>query len=370
MKTAINLLFSFGILFGLGAQAQLADDTAFLDPKYSEIRPPADDSESPFFRDIGKTKNDVLEVVSYQSPVRAQGARGTCSIFSATSLLESLLIKNFELPNDVDLSEEWLEYVTHLDSAGEGSTSNKNFRALAGYGSVQETTWPYLGETWEDVNFSALSRSRCGHLQNYLQDICLVSHRDPRLISMDLVTLNKIDPEFLSIRKEASEFKAEYMDSVLSNPVQYVGTVSRIKNLLNKGVPVTLDLDFYYGAWNHREATALGVQRNMDHWAKGIVGYPAVGSLDREVSSQKPAGHSVVVVGYDDEMEIVVPTQMSNGKVENLKYKGVYFFKNSWGTSSFGVETKIEGRRFPGYGIITQKYANEFGGFYMMPLSQ
>jgi hypothetical protein len=37
--------------------------------------------------------------------------------------------------------------------------------------------------------------------------------------------------------------------------------------------------------------------------------------------------------------------------------KGFYIFKNSWGTTSFGVDNDYG----PGYGYISQRYVNEFG---------
>jgi hypothetical protein len=59
---------------------------------------------------------------------------------------------------------------------------------------------------------------------------------------------------------------------------------------------------------------------------------------------------------------------MADGSTKEFRYKGVYFIKNSWGATNFGVNTEIEGKTFPGYGIITQKYAEEFGGFYRLQL--
>lgn len=74
---------------------------------------------------------------------------------------------------------------------------------------------------------------------------------------------------------------------------------TEVKSLLDQGTPVTVDLNFYYGTWNHRLADSLGIPRNLDHWDKGVVGYPYAGSVDYINTKQEPAGHSVLIVGYD-----------------------------------------------------------------------
>ena len=59
---------------------------------------------------------------------------------------------------------------------------------------------------------------------------------------------------------------------------------------------------------------------------------------------------------------------MADGTTKKFTYKGVYYFKNSWGTSSFGRDFDIDGVNFPGYGMMVQKYAEEQGQFFQMPL--
>jgi hypothetical protein len=59
---------------------------------------------------------------------------------------------------------------------------------------------------------------------------------------------------------------------------------------------------------------------------------------------------------------------MKDGTTKKFTYKGVYYFKNSWGTSSFGRDFTIDGEKFPGYGMMVAKYAEEQGQFFQMPL--
>ena len=57
------------------------------------------------------TKSDTLAVIANQSAIKNQAARGSCSIFSAIALLESGLILEGKAAREIDLSEEWLQYL-------------------------------------------------------------------------------------------------------------------------------------------------------------------------------------------------------------------------------------------------------------------
>jgi len=59
---------------------------------------------------------------------------------------------------------------------------------------------------------------------------------------------------------------------------------------------------------------------------------------------------------------------MTDGTMKTFKLKGVYYFKNSWGTGSFGVDAMIDEVNRPGYGTMTQQYAQDFGSFYYFNL--
>lgn len=354
------------------AQAQVSSyepEGAYLDPQYPARESVVSDRRAlETIRKERPATSNILDVIAQQSSVRSQGARGTCSIFSATALLEGLLIKEFKVDQSVNLSEEWLQYITHINNTNTGSSSSSNFTAFSRYGTVSEETWPYVGQEWTELQFSTLSQQRCGHLMGLFQTLCLVAHKDTSLLNMAAPLLASLDMEFFNMRNEATAFKAEYLKSLNPTAVNYLSSEKQVKDLLSQNIPVTLDVDFYYGAWNHRKSTELGLTRNMENWGLGIVGYPEVGSLDREVSLQEPAGHSIVLVGYDDNATVKITTQMANGTLATNTYKGVYYFKNSWGTESFGINAKYKGTAIPGYGMITQKYAHEFGGFYRMPL--
>jgi hypothetical protein len=72
-------------------------------------------------------------------------------------------------------------------------------------------------------------------------------------------------------------------------------------------------------------------------------------------------------VGYDDEKVTKTKMLMDDGSTKEFSYKGVYYFKNSWGIKGSGRDFTLNGVSYPGYGMITQKYAHEHGRFFHYP---
>lgn len=347
----------------LSAAAFAQEDGAFLDPKYPNLVHPKKSS----LTTKSLPANDVKEVISYQTPVKSQAARGTCSIFSATAYLEGLLVKKGLFNNALDLSEEWLQYTAVRNRTSDGSSGWSNFAAIRDYGMPSEQTLPYIGEDWTEA-FNPLKDIRCGKLTGPAKTSCLIVHRDPKLLEMtDAQIMEKYsDKEFINARAEALAFKKKNLKFTSTSFMIY--DVSEVKALLQQGTPVVLEVDFYYGAWNHRKADEYGIGRNIDHWNKGIVTAPELGSMDYVESQKHPAGHSILVVGYDDNKIVTRTIKMQDGTSKKFTYKGVYYFKNSWGTTGFGSTFEVDGEQFPGYGMMVAKYAEEQGQFFKMPL--
>lgn len=371
VKIFINIILIIGwMLLARPAIAEI--DNAFLDSRYLDIRPPQK-SLPVGFANL-PTKSDVLKLASLQSPVKSQGARGTCSIFSAMAMYESLAIRQLGAPQNVDLSEEWLEYLIMRRQGSEGSGSSRNFSTLLMMSSPFEETLPYIGETWEEEGMyeGSLSSVRCLGLIGFKLKACLLGHYRPELMEASQEELlnsagSLYSPEFLKARVEAAQNLALFNQKLVRAGSAWVGRTDEVKRFLLAGEPLTLDVDFYYGAWNHRKATEKGIERNMQQWFGGIVGHPEPGSLDEKVSGEDPAGHSVLIVGYDDDVVIETEVPMQDGSVRKFSYMGVYYFKNSWGMDGFGRDTLIRGQAMPGYGMITQKYAESIGAFYRFP---
>lgn len=356
--------YSF-LLVGLLVLGNSALARDFLDPPYPKVEA-AFESLSITQRvllELPKSSNS-LKVISAMTPVKDQDERGTCSIFSSIALLEGLL-KITGLPGTergaVDLSEEWLEYTVVRKSYTDGSTSPANFKSFQSYGAVQESIMPYIGETWTLRSKTGLPAKRCGQVPKNLLRQCLLGHYDPRYLEASDEDLKRLDPQFLRARDQAKRIQPVLAAQFKSG---FIKSEAQVKAFLAAGIPLALDLDFFYGAWNHGDAPKYGISRDEAGYRRGLVGFPEPGSMDFSKSLSHPAGHSVVAVGYDDDYIIKTRQKMADGSVKTFTYKGVYFFKNSWGADHWGSQSVIQGYKVPGYGAITQAYAHQYGQFF------
>ncbi len=333
------------VLLVLISLTPVFSDTDFkLDPAPKNIRKILEKRtimklEFPIFDDAS-VRNDLDRAIANQTSVKSQGRRGTCSIFSATAELESLL--KIRTLKDLDLSENHLEFIvmTRIKSfPSEGSDTTWNVPAFQRHGAIYETDWPYENNSWE--NLSDLSdeeakkaEATCGSLTGAKKTGCLLSHLNP--------DDTRYDAKAKSVR---AEFELEKLVH------EGVYEESEIKKHLDQGHPLLLGIEFFYGAWNHRKMEEYKIgTRNMTDWENGIVSTPT--EKDMKISKEHPAGHSIVVIGYDDE-------------------KRVYYFKNSWGTESFGIKSDLLGTAgtTKGYGSISFDYAHNYGEFQYVGFS-
>ena len=321
------------------------------------------------------SKSPIQEVINLQTSVKSQKSRGTCTIFSTLGLFESLLIKNGLSNKEIDLSEEWLEYIAVTRQTDEGSTVNRNIKKLRFFGLVHEETWPYIGEKWfVGPETIPLAKERCWHLkigpqanEDFFQS-CLVGHRDPRLLRAEDQFVFDNDEEFYHIRQKAKDFKETHIFGKIQKRKSYKIKKQRARHLLSEGQAVIMGLKLYYGSWNHSKTDKFDIQkRDKKKWFNGVVTYPEPGSRDRLISGEKGGGHSLVIVGYDDEKIVTSKMLMEDGSWKEFTYKGVYYFKNSWGVKGFGKRFVFEGQPLPGYGMITYNYAHELGTFFELP---
>jgi hypothetical protein len=316
---------------------------------------------------------NVVELISAQTPVKNQGGISGCSIFSATGLLEYKLRQAGMADGGVNLSEQWLLYVTAAQKGIVGVTSIENITALNKHGYVAEDVWPTAQIPWNDLGLLTIgSFFKCGHLNgtDYLQG-CLIGQRDPRLLAAtdeELTTRGSglFDKNFYEIRNEANASKQQ----VSVNGVR-IQSPRQAKQYLDAGEPLLLDVFFFYEAWNHRRASEFGLERDNELWSQGTVSYPDKRSKDyaNYSNSTRRTGHSVIVVGYDENRVIERTIKDIQGNSITVRSVGVYYFKNSWGTDSFGRNFSIGDRRYPGYGMISMDYAHEYGTFTGMTLN-
>lgn len=317
-------------------------------------------------------RSEILSDIRFHSSVKAQGERNLCTVFATLGVIEALYARENPSKEELDLSEEWLQYLVAVHSpsgGGNGSTVATNLQRLKEYGIATEEASPYDSRIWKKDGHR-LATKRCANLNGINETRCLMGHFSPSLLGLPLEKLeNPTDPaydaDFLQAYKSARSHKKTLSPYISGKTISW----KEAKAWLAKGIPVTMEINIYYGAWNSANATPLGIERDTRSFALGEVNYPEKGSRDREVSPQKPARHAVVLLGYDDTVEMTYEKKMMDGTTKTFSRRGVYYFKNSWGTNRFGSNFKVEGKRYPGLGSIVQDHANELGKFTLIKLS-
>ena len=271
------------------------------------------------------------DVLSVQTPVKSQGSRGVCSIFSTVGLMESLY-KKAGMTTTPDFSEQYLQWSVKVQVGAfpttSGSSDYYNLKAISQYGIVTEDKWPYETTQWDTSK-----DPRCTGTGSGLPTVCYTNGNPPAAAT------------------SATKYKLP--------TGRYVST-SSIKNVIyEKKQGVLVGLDFFYQAWNHRRST---LPVSSTHFSKGYVLYP--NAEDKAASAKQPAGHSIQLIGYNDDMEIQAMDKDGRPAVDAagkpIKQKGFFLFKNSWGTTSFGVSNS----KAPGYGWISYQYIQEYGSGY------
>ncbi len=268
-----------------------------------------------------------FDLVATQSPVRNQASRGVCSIFSTVALMEHLYIKEGTLKNP-DFSEHYLQWSVKAEVKAytntEGSNADRNLEAISRFGIVDEATSPYQTSRW-----SVSQDPRCTGKE---QPVVCYTNGDPT----DAV-------------KAAKKWKLPRARYVSNRRNSIKAFMFQNKQAVTAGMP------FYYQSWNHRGGP---LPVNGEYSRQGYILYP--NAKDIETAKEKPAGHSILIVGWDDDLE--VPTVDETGAVvtdadgKPVTEKGFFLIKNSWGTGNFGTSNKFGA----GYGWLSMKYVEQF----------
>ncbi len=272
------------------------------------------------------------DLLAEQSPVRNQASRGVCSIFSTVGLMEHLYIKaGVATP---DFSEQYLQWSAKVEVGSfphtGGSSADANLRAISRFGIPEESAWPYESYPWTSANDP---ECKDDHDAENLPTKCYTNGEPPAAARM------------------AQKFKLP--------AGRYVSTRDLKDRLFRKKTGVIVGLDFFYQAWNHR-LSKLPV--NAEAFRQGIVLAP--NDEDVTESHKQRAGHSILIVGWDDTVEFPMvdkdgkPVLDADGMPRTEK--GFWIFKNSWGTTRFGV-THPSGA---GYGYLSMRYVDDYGSAY------
>lgn len=276
------------------------------------------------------------DLIALQSPVQSQGSRGVCSIFSTVGLMEHLYIKAGQ--PGMDFSEQYLQWSTKVKLGAftntSGSSADVNLRAISTYGVPLETAWPYESFPWTEANDPA-----CKGEESSQPVQCFTNGSPPE--SATTATMYKLPRG------------------------RWLNTNSIKAHMTTKKTAVLVGLDFFYQSWNHRKST---LPVNADSFAKGYVLAP--NDDDVTESHKQRAGHSILLVGWDDNLELPIvdkdgkPVLGEDGQA--VKEKGFYIFKNSWGTGRFGTQNP----HGAGYGFISYRYVEDYGSANISDLPQ
>jgi hypothetical protein len=280
---------------------------------------------------------EKFDLTSVQSPVRSQGSRGVCSIFAAVALMEHLY-KAEGSSGAKDFSEQYLQWSVKEQVKGfpdsEGSGAFHNLKAISDFGIVEETAWPYESQRWGVANDPACTSGDDG-----LPTRCYTNGAPPAAAVS--ATKWKLPP-------------GRYLSS---------STTTLKAHMASKKTAVVVGGTFFYQSWNHRRS-ALPV--NSDYWRKGYVLSPNAGDVAE--SRKNPAGHEILVVGWDDTLSVQKVDKegklMVDASGRPMMETGFFLFKNSWGTGSFGVNNP----KGDGYGWLSYKYVKDHLSAYVSDL--
>jgi C1A family cysteine protease len=332
----VPVLFVFGCAGTTsgGGVSNVGDDDMPLSSYDSVFKgAPANDSLPVIDLKADAVAAKSTELLASQSPVRNQLHRGVCTIFSTTALMEHLYIKS-GMANP-DFSEQYLQWSVKKQlgsfADSEGSDNQDNVAALAQFGGVEESVWPYNGNEWGPSDDADCNPN--GSESQTLPTKCWTQGEPPAAAA------------------SATRYRLAQGS--------WLSTKSIKAHVTNDHTAVVLGLDFFYQAWNHGLST---LKISQDDLKMGIVRYP--NSDDVTESHKERAGHGILIVGWDDNLQFPSldkdgnPVKDAQGNV--VMQKGFYIFKNSWGTSRFGVNNP----NGAGYGYIQYKYVDQYGSAY------
>jgi subtilisin-like proprotein convertase family protein len=267
-----------------------------------------------------------FDLAATQSPVRSQGSRGVCSIFATVALMEHLYLLGGKVPSP-DFSEQFLQWSVKNEVGAftdtEGSSGEDNLEAIHRFGIVAEPDHPYETLPWDAT-------------------------RDPECTGDTRPTRCYTNGDPPDGAKQARRWKLP--------PSRYVNSRERsIKAYLTENrAGVVAGMTFFYQSWNHRRSQ---LPVNSDSFSEGYVLSP--NAEDRTRSLEKRAGHAILILGWDDDLEVTTvdkdgkPVTGPDGKP--VVERGFFLFKNSWGTAGFGIRNRFGA----GYGWLSMRYVEE-----------
>ncbi|HJL14893.1 MAG TPA: proprotein convertase P-domain-containing protein [Sandaracinaceae bacterium LLY-WYZ-13_1] len=314
------------------------------EPLYADA--PADRGMSlPFDAKADETLPERFDLLEYQTPIRSQGRRGTCTIFATTALMESLYVREGSIA-EPDFSEQFLQWSAKFEVGSfpnsAGSNPYNNLQAINRFGIVEEDLWPYEASQWgpdDDPECTGDDQPTRCYTNGEPPDEALMAER------FTLPRGQWINPSHRSIQG----------------------------HMVSTRTPVVVSGDFFYQSWNHGRSNLV---TNSDYQANGYVLAPNEADIE-DSSGDRRAGHGFLLVGWNDELS--VPRVDGEGNEimgedgEPEMETGFFLFKNSWGTGRFGRNLPNEesgDMGGPGYGWISYRYVEEHLTAYVAGLPE
>ncbi len=326
---------AMAIACGNTTEPPVEDDLFGLDD-FDTVRAGApSNDELPTENKFDEVLPESFDLIDTQSPVRSQGRRGVCSIFGTAAYVEHLYRVEGSLP-DLDLSEQFLQWSTKFENRSflrsSGSNTNVNLQTMQRYGTVLESVWPYESAAWTADDLEA-----CGNEEESSRPTECYTNGSPPMEAL-MADRIRLPSRGRWINTSADSLKA---------------------HMVNTGTAVQAGGDFYYQAWGHGGSR---IPRYSDYRSLGYVVTPSQEDIDSSLEHR--AGHSFLLVGYDDNLEVqrIAPdgTLMVDDNGDPVMDTGFFLFKNSWGTgwaqdNPFGA----------GYGWISYEYVDRFLSAYV-----
>ena len=277
-----------------------------------------------------------FDLVDTQSEVKSQGRRGVCSIFGTVALAEHLYIAEGTITNP-DFSEQFLQWSTKFEERAfqrtSGSNARTNINAFSRHGVVEETVWPYEPNAWGSSDDEACTGE---------DDQPTRCHTNGEPTAEMLMAQRFRIPRGRWINSTAQSIKGHMFET--RTAVQAGG-------------------DFYYQAWGHGGSRIPTYSEYRNH---GYIVTP--NAADIASSNEHRAGHSFLLVGWDDDLEVQAIDENGELAVEDgepVMIKGFFLFKNSWGTG-WATENPFGA----GYGWISYDYVDRFLSAYASGLPE
>lgn len=284
-----------------------------------------------------QTLPESFDLIATQSPVQSQGSRGVCSIFGTVALMEHVYISEGTL-TDPDFSEQFLQWSSKVEGGSfpnsGGSNANSNIRAVHRYGNVFETEWPYEPSGWGTSDDAACTGDDDQPTRCYTNGEPPASALEARRWHMP-----------------AGRWVSNRVDSIKAH-------------MFNTNTAVQAGGDFYYQAWGHGGSR---IPVYSGYRAQGYILAP--NAEDVASSNEHRAGHSYLLVGWDDNLSVQSVDGEGNLAVDEngdpIMQTGFFLFKNSWGTS--WAQNNPHGA---GYGWIAYEYVTDYLSAYASGLPE